>query len=52
LLEGDVAREFLREVVAMAQVQGLTSDEAFQDQHSSKSCARHVEPIPPKLSKT
>lgn len=29
LLEGDVAREFLGEVVAQAQVQGLTSDEHF-----------------------
>jgi transposase len=29
LLEGDVAREFLREVVAQAQAQGLTSDEHF-----------------------
>lgn len=29
LLEGDVAREFLREVVAQAQVEGLTSDEHF-----------------------
>ena len=29
LLEGDVAREFLREVVALAQAHGLTSDEHF-----------------------
>jgi transposase len=29
LLEGDVAREFLRQVVALAQAQGLTSDEHF-----------------------
>ena len=29
LLEGDVAREFLAEVVAQAQAQGLTSDEHF-----------------------
>jgi transposase len=29
LLEGDVAREFLREVVAQAQAKGLTSDEHF-----------------------
>jgi transposase len=29
LLEGDVAREFLAEVVAQAQVKGLTSDEHF-----------------------
>jgi transposase len=29
LLEGDVAREFLREVVALAQAEGLTSDEHF-----------------------
>jgi transposase len=29
LLEGDVAREFLGEVVAQAQVKGLTSDEHF-----------------------
>jgi transposase len=29
LLEGDVAREFLGEVVAQAQVEGLTSDEHF-----------------------
>ena len=29
LLEGDVAREFLWEVIAQAQAQGLTSDEHF-----------------------
>ena len=29
LLEGDVAREFLSEVIAQAQAQGLTSDEHF-----------------------
>jgi transposase len=29
LLEGDVAREFLREVVVLAQAKGLTSDEHF-----------------------
>jgi hypothetical protein len=29
LLEGDVAREFLGEVVVQAQAQGLTSDEHF-----------------------